>query len=87
MESPIWNILIQSHPELPYDIDDSDDNDNDDEYDDLSPVPVESKVINCVVTLSLFNFLVQHHENIEPTKSNTIKYVSFGFVWIDFTLV
>ena len=41
--SPIWNTLIPSRPELPYDIHDSDDNDDDDEDDDLSPVPIESE--------------------------------------------
>ena len=50
VESPIWNTLISSCPELPYDIDDSDDNeneeddiDNDDEDDDLSLVLVENE--------------------------------------------
>ena len=49
-ESPIWNTLIPSRPELLDDIDDSDDNENDEdneeeeeEDDDQSPVPVETK--------------------------------------------
>ena len=48
MESPIWNTLIPSRPQLPNDIDDSSDNENeenDEEEDDdeLSPVRVESE--------------------------------------------
>ena len=56
-ESPIWNTLISSCPELPDDIDDSDDKENeeeddgveeeeDDEDDDLSPMPIESEEAN-----------------------------------------
>ena len=54
VESPIWNTLIPSHLELPYDVDNSDDNENDeeddddvDEDDDLSLVPIESEEAVC----------------------------------------
>ena len=46
-ESPIWNTLIPSRPELPIDIDDSNDNENEEDDDndnnELSLVPVESE--------------------------------------------
>ena len=41
-ESLIWNTLVSSCLELPYDINDSNNNDNNDEDDDLSPMPVEN---------------------------------------------
>ena len=76
-ESLIWNTLIPSRHELLDDIDD----DNDD--DDLSLVPVESQEVNLCVDFKPFNFIVQQHENIEPTESTTTKYVLFDFVeWI-----
>jgi hypothetical protein len=54
VESPIWNTLIPSRPELPNDIDDSDDNENEenddeveeDDDDDLSLMLVESEEAN-----------------------------------------
>ena len=53
-ESPIWNTLIPSRPELQDDIDNSDDSENDkgddddddEEDDDLSPVPVKSEEVD-----------------------------------------
>ena len=45
-ESSIWNTLIPSHLELPYDIDNSNNNENEEDDDDLSPVPIESEEAN-----------------------------------------
>ena len=33
------------------------------------------------------NFLVQQHENTEPTESNTTKYIQLSFISMDFSLV
>ena len=83
-ESPIRSTLIPSCLELPDDIDDSNDNENeeddDDKDDDLSLVPVESEEATIHVDFKHFNFLVHHHENSEPTKRNTTKYILFVFV-------
>ena len=51
VESPVWNTLIPSRPELPDDIDDSNDNENEEEGDeidddDLSLVPIQSEQID-----------------------------------------
>ena len=83
---------------MPDDIDDSDDNeeeddddDNDDEDDALSPVPIEMKKPIIRVDFKPFNFLVQQHENTEPTESNPTKYslyclVSFEWIYLWFRM-
>ena len=73
-ESPILNTLIPSRLELLDDIDDSDDDDDDDdeeEEEDLSPMPVKSDEADFSNDFKTFNFLVQQHENKEPTESST----------------
>ena len=67
-KSSIWNTLIPSHPELPYDIDNFDDSENteeddddnedddDDKDDELSLVPVESEEANHMCWIEAFQF-------------------------------
>jgi hypothetical protein len=74
--SSIWNTLIPSHPDLLDGIDDSDDI-----FMMMIYHQYQSKVRkpNIHVDFKPFNFLVQQHENIEPTEGNTSNYILFGF--------
>ena len=64
----------------------SDDNENEVDEDDKKKMMIyhqwQLKVRKPTICVAFrpFNFLVQQHENIEPTESNTTNYILFGCV-------